>query len=75
MFTIEEHRTDCSRAVRTETATGEQAETTPSKVWPVVIALAIPGWLVVVFGVDVIPVPCGESGSSPCGLHSLSHCF
>ena len=40
-----------------ETATGDQAETVASKVWPVVIALAIPGWLVVLFGVDVIPSP------------------
>lgn len=38
-----------------EVTTDERSETVASRVWPTVIALAIPGWLVVLFGVDVIP--------------------
>jgi hypothetical protein len=57
--TTEEPGSDGDSGVATdkavEPATGDQTETMPSKVWPVVIALAVPGWLVVLFGVDVIP--------------------
>jgi hypothetical protein len=38
-----------------EPTTDERSGTVASRVWPTVIALAIPGWLVVLFGVDVIP--------------------